>query len=105
MFDRSGSIYDYSYKISKILSDEFSYYSALYRNYKRTIKGCIRVCFRCEAEEVVATVSVGYADGYNRLLSNRGALTTQSGKFIEHYELFIWQWKSFNVFFQKFDIT
>lgn len=34
---------------------------------------------RCKDGEVVATISAGYADGYNRLLSNNGSVTSNSG--------------------------
>ena len=37
------------------------------------------VC-RCDEGDVVATISLGYADGYNRLLSDRGIVTTDNGK-------------------------
>lgn len=35
--------------------------------------------YRCKEGEVVATFSIGYADGYNRLLSSRGIITTIHG--------------------------
>ncbi|XP_045213700.2 alanine racemase-like [Mercenaria mercenaria] len=34
---------------------------------------------RCEEGEIIATISVGYADGYNRLLSGKGIITTENG--------------------------
>ncbi|XP_060573250.1 alanine racemase 2-like [Ruditapes philippinarum] len=34
---------------------------------------------RCEEGEVIATLSLGYADGFNRLLSGKGIVTTENG--------------------------
>lgn len=35
--------------------------------------------YRCEEGEVIATIPLGYADGYNRLLSGKGIITTENG--------------------------
>ncbi|KAK3608216.1 hypothetical protein CHS0354_039235 [Potamilus streckersoni] len=35
--------------------------------------------YKCKEEEIVATFPVGYADGYNRLLSGKGLITTIYG--------------------------
>lgn len=35
---------------------------------------------RCEEGEVIATIPLGYADGYNRLLSGKGIITTDKGE-------------------------
>lgn len=40
---------------------------------------CFFFC-RCEEGEVIATIPLGYADGYNRLLSGKGIITTDKGE-------------------------
>ena len=61
--------------ICMILAQHFSFESC-------KIYYCTNVCnfmTRCVDGEVVATVSAGYADGYNRRLSNNGLVTTGKG--------------------------
>ena len=45
--------------------------------------------FRCKETERIATLPVGYADGYSRTLTGKGTVTTKEGNMSFFYQTYI----------------